>query len=129
VRGILRQAAVTVLEVGRHREGSRGIERRDMGGNLVDRRLAVEATEREGEAGARRRERAKAERLEHARRAGVPRVRDHERLARMERGEHSRFLFLPARRRHRTTLPRFGPRVLSCRELRSPGTDSKGHEE
>jgi hypothetical protein len=66
-----------------------------MGRNLVDRRAAVEATEREGEAGARRRERAKAERLEHAGGAGVPGVGDHERLARMERGERRRFLFLP----------------------------------
>jgi hypothetical protein len=88
VRGIFRRGPVAVLEVSRHREGGGGIERRDMGGNLVERRAAIEATEREGEAGARRRERAKAERLKDARRAGVPRVRDHERLARMERGEH-----------------------------------------
>jgi hypothetical protein len=117
VRGSFRRAAVTVLEVGRHREGSRGIERRDMGRNLVDRHAPVEATKREGEAGARRRERAKAERLEHARRAGVPRVGDDERLARMEGGERHRLLFLPTRGQHPTTLPRFEPRVLFCREL------------
>jgi hypothetical protein len=81
MRGILRRGAITVLEVGRHWDGGRGIEGRDMGCNLVDRHASVEAAERECEAGTRRRERAKAERLEYARRAGVPRVRDHERLA------------------------------------------------
>jgi hypothetical protein len=81
VRGIFRQGAEAVLEVGRNRKGGRAIERRDVGRNLVDGDAPVKAAEREGEAGARRRERAKAERFEHARGAGVPRVRDHERLA------------------------------------------------
>ena len=45
---------------------------------------AVGATEREGKARARRRERAEAKCLEHAGRARVPWIRDHKRLSRVE---------------------------------------------
>ena len=54
---------------------------------LVERDLAVAAPERERERRARRRERLEPEPLEHARRAGVPRVGDHERLALVQRAE------------------------------------------
>ena len=62
--------------------------------DLVERRAAVEAAEREREAGARGRERLEPERGEHARGAGVPRVRDHERLARVQRLERLRLSVL-----------------------------------
>src|SRR4051794_15490926 len=49
--------------------------------DVVERRGAVAAAEGEGEARARRGQRTEAERLEHARRAGVPWVGEQEGLA------------------------------------------------
>ena len=56
-------------------------ERRGVLHHLVERDVAVEAPEREREPGARGRQRLEAERRQHLRGAGVPRVRDDERLA------------------------------------------------
>jgi hypothetical protein len=48
--------------------------------NFVEGRAAVEPAERERESGARGRKRLESERGEDASGAGVPRIRDHERL-------------------------------------------------
>ena len=98
--------AVAVLQVGRDGEIGRRRQRRDVRGDLVERRAPVRPRQREREAGARRRERLEAERLEHARRARVPRVRDHERLARVERPKR---LGLLSRRRHAARPCQFCP--------------------
>src|SRR4051812_28243375 len=58
-----------------------------MRGNVVERRPTVGTPDRVREARARRCERAEAESLEHARGAGVPWVRDDERLAPVKRAE------------------------------------------
>ena len=63
--------------------------------DVVERRPAVETPEGECEAGARARERLEAERLEHPRRARVPRVGDDERLAFVEGAKRLRFTLLP----------------------------------
>ena len=55
--------------------------------HLVERDAAVRAPEREGEAGARGRERLEAERRQYPRRARVPGVGDHERLALVQRAK------------------------------------------
>jgi hypothetical protein len=89
-----RIGAVAVLEIDRDRKLRRAVEHGGVLDHLVERHAAVEPAEREGEAGARRRERPEAEGGQHPRGAGVPRVRDHERLTGVERRERSRFLSL-----------------------------------
>ena len=76
--------AVAVLEVDGDREVGGVDECFDVLGDLVERDPSVQAPEREREAGARRRERLEPECREHARRAGVPWIRDHERLSGVE---------------------------------------------
>jgi hypothetical protein len=65
----------------------RGGQARDVLGDLVERRAAIPATEREGEARARRGEGLEPERLEDAPGADVPRVGDDERVALVEGAE------------------------------------------
>ena len=89
-RGGLGLRAVAVLEVDRHRQARRLVERAHVLGELVERDAAVEAAERERERGAGGGQRLEAQRLEHPGRAGVPRVRDHERLALVQRAEVGR---------------------------------------
>ena len=70
-----------VLEVGRHRHvGDGGHDRGGVGDRLVAGHPAVEAAERGGEAAAGGGQRLEAERREQLGRAGVPRVRDQQRL-------------------------------------------------
>ena len=83
LRGVLRLGAVAVLDVHRDRKIDRVGECAGVRDHLVERRLAVEPTQRERESGARRGERLEPERLHDASRAGVPRVRNEEGLARM----------------------------------------------
>ena len=114
--GLLGLGAEPVLQVDGDRQVDRTRKRRDVLHDLVERHVPVQAPEREGKAGARRRQRIEAERFEHARRSRVPRIRDHEGSAGVERLKTGRPLFLRA---HDTRLcqtlargmpvPRFGP--------------------
>src|SRR5688572_11718430 len=95
-----------VLQVGRDGERARAGDRPHVLDRLVARDLALRvlAGEREGEPGARRRQRRKAEALEDARRAGVPRIGDDERARRVvQRTEAGGALRL--RRRDRAHSP------------------------
>ncbi len=85
---------VPVLEIDRDGQVRRAVERCRMLDDFVQRRFAVLPAERVREAGARARERLKAERCEHASGSGVPRVRDHERVAAVEVAERFRLLLL-----------------------------------
>jgi hypothetical protein len=100
----LRLGAVAVLEVGRDGQRGRQVERGNVLANLVERDPAVAPAEREREPRARGRQRRKAQRLEHARRAGVPGVRDHERLALVQRAERLRLQPLSLLDGHRRTI-------------------------
>src|SRR5439155_16810323 len=71
------------------------IELADVADDIVQRGAAVPPLQRERETGARRGERVEAERGEDARRAQVPGVRDHERLALVQRPERLRLPLLP----------------------------------
>ena len=104
--GVLGLGAEPVLQVDGDGQVDRARERPDVLHDLVERHVPVQAPEREGKAGARRRERVEAERFEHTRRARVPRVRDHERRALVERPEPGRAVFLA--RTHSATLPDSG---------------------
>ena len=95
VRGI---RPVAVLEIGGDGEIRRCVDGRDVLRHLVERHRSVDEPEREGEARTRRRERGEPERLEDAGRADVPRVRDHERIARVHRSEGGSLLLLPTYR-------------------------------
>jgi hypothetical protein len=82
LRDRLGRVGEAVLEVGAHRHRDRPGDRRGVGERLVAGDGVVEAAERRREAAARRRERLEPERLEQARRAEVPRVRQQERAPR-----------------------------------------------
>ena len=84
---VLGRGAVAVLEVDGDGKPGRGVEGSGVRDDLVQGDAPVETAEREGEPGARRRERLEAEGLEHPGGPGIPRVRDDERLARVERAE------------------------------------------
>src|SRR4051812_39308088 len=88
---------VAVLEIHGDRQLRGLVERGDVRRDLIERHLAVAAAEREGKARARGRERLEPERREHPRRAGVPGIRDHERLALMQGNEPRRLLCLSRR--------------------------------
>jgi hypothetical protein len=83
--GVARLAPVPVLEIDGDRQGRCRDERPGVLDDLVERGAAVTAAESEGEAGARRGERLEAEPLEHLGGAGIPGIRDDERLALVER--------------------------------------------
>src|SRR5439155_18545463 len=104
--------AVIVLEVDRDWEFGGAVLCRRVRDDLVERHVAVEPPEREGEARARGRERLEPERRQYPRRAGVPRVRDHERRARVERLERAGLLLLAP---HQTSLCCVAQRVSSWR--------------
>ena len=76
---------IAVLEIHGDGEAGRAVELGHVCDHVVECRLSVQTTEGERESGARRRERLEAERLEHAGRADVPRIRDDERLALVKR--------------------------------------------
>ena len=78
---------VAVLQVHRHRQLGRAIELRCVLDDLVERHLAVLAPEPLGVAGAGRSQRLEAESVETDRGVDVPRVREDERLAGVERAE------------------------------------------
>ena len=80
------------------------IERPGVVGHLVQRGAPIAPSERERETGAGRGERPEAERLEHASRARVPRVRDHEGLTLVERFERGCLGCLTVDRRHTWSL-------------------------
>ena len=88
-RGVVGEA---VLEIGRHRE----VGGRHDGGGVRDRLVAghgaVEATERAGEATARRGQRLEAERRQELRRARIPGVRQQERVRPLVQGTEARHL-------------------------------------
>ena len=85
---------VSVLEVDRHRQARRAVERAGVLDDLVEGRGAVGAAEREREARARARERLESQPGQDLRRAGVPRVGDDERVALVQRTEVGALLVL-----------------------------------
>ena len=93
-RRVLGPRPVAVLEVHRDRQAGRPVEEPDVRDHLVQGHLAVEAPEREGKSGAGSGQGRKAERLQDPCRAGVPGIRDHERLALVQGAEVSRLLIL-----------------------------------
>jgi hypothetical protein len=82
-RGVLGLRAVAVLQVDRDGQVRRAVDEGRVGDHLVQRDVTVGAPEREREPGAGGRERLEAEPRQHLRRAGVPGIRDDERLARV----------------------------------------------
>lgn len=83
--GVLGVGSVPVLEIGRNREARSSIYRSDVIEYVFERGTAVEAPERKREAGTRTRERFEPECLEDPGRAGIPGVRNKERLALVQR--------------------------------------------
>ena len=88
-RDAFRLMGVARLEIGVHRQLGRGDDLGDVAERHVDGDGPVHVRQRlrEGEARARRRQRLEAETAQIARRAGVPRVRDHEAAALVELAE------------------------------------------
>ena len=96
----LRRGPVAVLQIDRDREIRRQVERGRVRDHLVERDVAVPASEREREPGAGGREGPEPERGQHAGGTRVPRVRDDERLAGVQRAERRGLLALPTSLRH-----------------------------